>query len=434
MNLLFSNDRRGVYPDSWYTATTIQLPECDPLRGDMRADLCVIGGGYTGLWAALQAAQDGRDVVLVDAQRVGFGASGRNGGQVGTGFNTAQSSLERKLGSQDARDLWEMAEAAKRQVLEFCQAYAPETDYRAGVIQAIWHERDTRASFEEADYLRLRFGYDQITPLDRAQISQVTGSQVFAGGLLDHGAGHLHPFRYAIALARVAKSAGVRIFEQSRVHRLTEGPPAIVHCDDGKIHAKDVIIATNGYGSGLHRRLSARVMPINNFMVATEPLGSLGSEILTQNHAVADDKFVVNYFRKSEDGRLLFGGGESYGYKFPSDITGLVRPAIERVYPQLKGIRIDHSWGGTLAITMSRLPFVARLAPNILCAAGYSGQGVALSGFVGRLLAQALVSDSPSLRLLDRLPTRPFPGGPALRSPLLALAMTWYATRDKLGL
>lgn len=433
MNLLFVNDKRGAYPASWYAETATQLAPFDPLRGETRADLCVIGGGYTGLSAALHAAETGLDVVLLDAHRVGFGASGRNGGQVGSGFNKSQRDLEARLGAEDARKLWDMAEDAKALTRDLAAKHASDAGYKPGVLHAGWQEAEVRATHEDALWMEEHYG-TKSERLDRDALQAIVHAPAYRGGVLDMSAGHLHPLRYALGLAGAVKEAGVRIFERSWVHQLTPGSPARVATDTGIVKADHVIIATNGYSAGLDRKLSARVMPINNFIIATEPLGDRAEKVLSRDIAVADSKFVINYFRLSEDKRLLFGGGESYGYKFPRDIETVVRKSLAQVFPHLADFPITHAWGGTLAITMSRLPHLGRPAPNILSAAGFSGHGVALAGFTGKLMADAIQGEAAGLDLFGKLPTPPFPGGGLFRTPLLTLAMTWYAMRDRLGI
>lgn len=246
-------------------------------------------------------------------------------------------------------------------------------------------------------------------------------------------AAHLHPLAYAFGLARAARDAGVRIFERTEVNAIDEGVPAKVRTSEGKVAAKHVILACNGYLGDLNAHVAARVMPINNFIAATEPLGDDAARVLTRDVAVADSKFVVNYFRLSHDKRLLFGGGETYGYRFPSDIAELVRKPMTQIFPHLKDVKIDYAWGGTLAITMRRLPYVARVRPNILSASGYSGHGVGMASLSGKLMADAIAGETEGFDTMARIPTVPFPGGSKLRSPLLALAMTWYALRDRLG-
>lgn len=429
MNLLDANDLRGAYPDSWYAATTQTLAPFDPLRNEVRADLCVIGGGYTGLSAALHAARAGQSVVLLEAQRVGFGASGRNGGQVGASFNAGQQDLEKKCGLDDARKLFDLARAAAALTRDL----ATDAGYRPGVIHADRFDSEVTQTHAQVAHLHDHYGDTETQALDRDAVCDLTGCDSYAGGALDLAGGHLHPLRYAVSLAQACVAAGVRIFETTRVHDIVHRTPATVRSEQGRVVSDHVIIATNGYSTGLSRGSQARIMPINNFIVATEPLGARGASILKQDHCAYDSRFVVNYYRKTEDGRLLFGGGESYGYRFPKDIASVVRKPLERTFPQLKDVRLDHAWGGTLAITMSRLPYVARPASNVLIASGYSGSGVAMATMAGKLMAQATVAQSEGLALLESLPTPRFPGGGAFRSPLLALAMSWYALRDRIG-
>lgn len=430
MSLLDRNDSRGAYPDSWYAATTTPLAPFEPLRGTVACDLCVIGGGYTGLSAALHAAQAGLDVVLIDAQRVGFGASGRNGGQVQSGFNTAMQALEDKVGRDDARKLWAMSQEAVGLTKSLCEAHAPDADFKPGIAHANWHDSDTQADHRHAAFMAEHYRYDKLEPLSQDALYDILRAPCYRGGLLDHSAGHLHPLRYALGLARACVHAGVRIFETTRAHDITG---TLVRTDRGRINASSVIQATNGYDTSLSRQTATRVMPINNFIIATKPLGDDAEAVLRRDIAVSDSKFVVNYFRLSADKRLIFGGGENYGYTFPNDIASLVRKPMAQVFPHLKDVKIDYAWGGTLAITMTRLPHISQPRPGVWTAGGYSGHGVALAGFTGKVLAQAVCGEVDGAKLLERLPTPSFPGGGALRSPILALAMTWYALRDKLG-
>ena len=433
MNLLDANDLRGRYPDSWYAATSTPLDPFPALKGETQADLCIIGAGYTGLSAALHAAEAGLDVVLLDAQRVGFGASGRNGGQVSGGFNKSQSELEALYGKGDARKLFELGQSAVTLTQSLVAKYAPEANYLPGLIHADRFASELEETREEVDHLRDAYGCKQLTTLDRDGIQALIGCRDYVGGALDMDGGHLHPLCYAFGLARAGVAAGVRIHELSRVHDITFGNPVGVRTDQGSVRADHVIVATNGYGTGLTRPTSARVMPINNFIVATEPLEDRAGSVLSQDYCAHDSRFVVNYYRLSEDGRLLFGGGENYGYKFPRDISAVVRKPLEQTFPHLKGIKIDYAWGGTLAVTMSRLPHISRPADNVLTAAGYSGHGVALAGLTGKLMADAIKGQVEGINLLETLPTPSFPGGGAFRTPLLALAMTWYALRDRIG-
>lgn len=432
MNLLHANDRAGDYPPSWYAATAVPLAPFPPLKGDVRADVCVVGGGYTGLSAALHLAQAGLRVVVLEAHRVGFGASGRNGGQVGSGQRLDQAALEAMAGHADARRLWDMAEEAKALVRDLGGGMEG-VDYRPGVAHACRKPSEVADDHGYAERLARDHGYDQVEVLDRAGIRALIGSERFVGGLLDHGAGHIHPLNFAKGLAMAAMAAGAMVHERSEVHRIEPGARPVVRTDAGHVICDHVILAANGYLAGLAPAIEARVMPINNFIVATEPLGDRAAEVLARPVAVADSKFVVNYWRLSADGRLLFGGGETYGYRFPADIAALVRRPMLEIYPQLADVRIDHAWGGTLAITLNRMPCFRRVAPNILSASGYSGHGVALATMAGKVMARAVQGQAEGFDLMARLPQPAFPGGVAMRWPMLVLAMTWYAMRDRLG-
>jgi len=428
LDLLTANDREGAYPASWYEATADLLPPFAPLAGEVRADVCVVGGGYTGLSAALHLAEAGLDVVLLEAQRVGWGASGRNGGQVGSGQRRAQDWLEARVGRGTARRLWDFAEEAKALVRGLAGRHAIACDLRPGVIHAARRASEVAGFHAEAEKLARDYGYAGLEPLDRGAVAERTGSAAFHGGVLDRGAMHLHPLRYALGLARAAVAAGVRMHEGSRVEALEPE----VRTAAGRVRARFTVLAGNGYLGGLAPAVAARVMPLNNFIIATAPLAAAGARVLPFDEAVADSFFVVNYFRKSADGRLLFGGGESYGYRFPRDIAALVRPRMLAVYPELAGVPVDFAWGGTLAITVDRMPAFQRLSPTTFSVAGYSGHGVAMATLAGKLMAEAVQGTAERFDVFARLPQPGFPGGGALRWPLLVLAMSWHALRDRL--
>ncbi len=434
MNLLYANDVRGQYPDSWYAATANPMPKFDLLKGRTKADVCVIGAGYTGLSAALHLAEAGLDVVLLEAHRVGFGASGRNGGQLGSGQRQDQETLEKMVGRDDARHLWRLGEEAKDLVKDLVARHQIDCHLKPGIAWASTNAADARHLHGYAEMMQRDYGYDQIRPLGAEEFSQICPSPAYKGGLLDEGAAHLHPLNLSLGLSRAAAEAGARIHENTHVHAIAEGAPNIVRTDQGHVEATHVILACNGYLGGLNRKVAARVMPINNFIAATEPLGADAAKVLTQDIAVADENFVVNYFRLSHDGRLLFGGGESYGDRFPKDIAAKVRKPMARIYPHLKDVRIDYAWGGTLGITMKRLPYVARVGKTVLSASGYSGHGVGTATHAGMLMAHAIQGDAEGFDTMAKIPTIPFPGGAALRTPLMTLAMTWFAMRDRLGI
>ncbi|MCY1127772.1 FAD-binding oxidoreductase [Frigidibacter sp. RF13] len=433
MDLLFANDKAGTYPASYYAATRADLAPFPAPAGDLRADVCVVGGGYTGLSAALHLAQRGLDVVLLEAHRVGFGASGRNGGQVGTGQRQDQDWLEKTVGKGHARQLWDLSLESVDMVRTLIRDHAMPCTFHEGIVHACFSQGEVDHARHYAEKMARDYGYDRITPLDNDALQAILPAPVYKGGDIDRGAGHVHPLNYAVGLARACAKAGVRLHENSVVQRIDHGAKPVVHTANARITCDNVVLACNGYLGGLDPYVAARVMPINNFIVATEPLGDRAAEVLRENVAVADTKFVVNYWRLSDDNRLLFGGGESYGYRFP-DIVKTVRKPMLEVYPGLKDIRIDYAWGGTLAITMNRMPCFARVKPNVLSASGYSGHGVAMATLAGRLLAEAIAGQAERFDVMARVPIHRFPGGPAMRSPLLVLAMTWYALRDRLGI
>ena len=431
MDLLSANDKAGKYPASYYAATAAQLDPFPMAKGAISCDVCVVGGGYSGLSAALHLAQVGYDVVLLEAQRVGFGASGRNGGQVGTGQRIGQDDLEGLVDLFQARELWDLSLESVGLVRDLIATHNLDCGWIDGIIEADHRAKNVPHSHEYADKLRNEYDYDLIRPVGRDEMRSLVGSSAYYGGTLDMGSGHIHPLRFALGLARAAHDAGVRIHERSKVTSVT--PDGKVTTDQAQIAAKHVILGCNGYLGALNGHVAQRVMPINNFIAATEPLSDAKARnLIRDNHAVADSKFVVNYFRLSEDNRMLFGGGESYGYKFPKDIAKTVRKPMLQIFPQLKDTKIDYAWGGTLGITLNRMPHFARVSDRVLSISGYSGHGVAMATLAGKLAAQAVAGQSEKFDIFSTVPTPRFPGGPRLRTPLLVLAMLWYSMRDRL--
>ena len=433
LDLLTANDRQGAYPQSYYVATSVPLAPFPAASGEITCDVCVVGGGFTGLSAALHLAERGYDVVLLEAQRVGFGASGRNGGQVGTGQRVEMDDVAKMVGAGPAKILWELSLESVQLVRDLIGTHNMNVPFHPGIVEAAHRARYVPEYHAYADYLAETYDYTQVRKLDRAEMRATVGSPAYHGGTLDMGGGHIHPLKYALGLAGAAQAAGVRLFENSKVTGVKRGTPAVVTTDQGQITADFVVLGCNGYLGNLEGEVAAKVMPINNFIVATEPLKrEIAEGLIRGNHAVADSKFVINYFRLSDDLRLLFGGGESYGYRFPKDIAATVRKPMLEIYPQLKDTRIDYAWGGTLGITMNRMPHFARLSGNVLSASGYSGHGVAMATLGGKLAAEAVAGQAERFDLMAHVPTPRFPGGAALRWPLLVSAMVWYGLRDRL--
>jgi gamma-glutamylputrescine oxidase len=427
---------RSSHPESYYAATALGDIEHPRLRGEVSCDVCVIGGGFTGLSAALHRAERDYDVVLLEAWRAGWGASGRNGGQLGSGQRRSQGELERLVGLEDARRLWDLAEEAKATVKARIHRHGIRCDLKSGALHVAYKPGDAATLADQAEALRARYGYPHIRAVARDEVAELLGTGIYHGGSLDSGAGHLHPLNYALGLARAAAEAGARIFEDSPVTRIESGahPGATTAATaGGRVRARYLVLACNGYLEGLERRIARKIMPINNFILATEPLGEdRAREIIRDDVAVSDTKFVIDYYRLSADKRLLFGGGETYRRAFPADIKGFVRKYMLRVYPQLADARIDYAWGGTLAITLNRLPGFGCLGPGLFYAQGFSGHGVALTSLAGKLIAEAVAGSAERFDVFARLPQPSFPGGTLLRWPGLVAGMLYYTLKDRL--
>jgi gamma-glutamylputrescine oxidase len=417
---------------TYYEASAPPLDAFPPLAGDRRTDVCVIGAGFTGLGAALALREKGLSVVVVEQDRVASGASGRNGGQIHTGLRRDQIHLEKKFGLPEARALWEIGQAAVAQMDTWMARHGIDCDRREGLIYADHRGRFVDDTHRYVDHLRTHYSYDKVDKLDQNQILELVRSGDYEGGMVDRGGGHLHPLKYARGLARAAAAAGADIFEQTKALNIEPGSPARVVTREGTVTADWVLVAGDSMMKGILPEADVRFLPIAWTIGVTVPLGDRLREYLNTPMAVADSRFVVNYFRPTPDGRLLFGGGESYSTTYVSDPARLVRKALTTVFPPLADTRFDYAWSGVVGITPTRLPLVRRVQPNVLVAAGYSGQGVALAPFAGSVLAEAVAGTLGRFDVLARLPVPAFPGGPALRHPLLVLAMLWYALRDRL--
>ena len=433
MNPLYRNDRPGEFPLSYYAATADIPPVRPSLDGDVRADVAILGAGYCGLWAALTCARAGLRVVVLEAHRAGFGASGRNGGQVGSVYNKDLNWLDQRVGQAATDALFQISEEGKAQLRQFCEDHAPNAQYKPGIAHGGWNGSEVDDLHADAEALAERYGYDALEFLDGPAFRDIVKSEVYKGGTLDMGAGHIHPLNYAIALAREAEAAGAVIHELTEVTKIETENGVRMHTNHGVLSADHGIVAGNGYLPNIVRKVAARTMPINSFIAATEPLGARALDVLTKDIAVADDRFVVNYFRLSEDKRLLFGGRENYSLGFPTDIGTRLRQRMESLFPQISGIGVDYTWGGTLGITTHRLPYLTRLGPTAMSAGGFSGHGVSLAGMAGRVMGEAMLGQAKRFDVLEKLPCPAFPGGAAFRAPLLTLAMAWYAMRDRLG-
>jgi gamma-glutamylputrescine oxidase len=416
---------------TYYEAFAPDLQAFPPLDEDLRVDACVIGAGFTGLGAALRLAELGLSTAVLEKGRVGSGASGRNGGQIHTGLRRDQIQLEQKFGLSTAQRLWDLGQAALAHLDGLISRYDIDCDRRAGLIYADHRQRFVADSHAYARHLRTRYGYEKAEPLDAAKLQELVRSKSYFGGMLDHGGGHLDPLKLVRGMAAAAAGRGVRIFEATQALALEQGSPARIRTGGGTVTADWVIVAGDSLMHGLLADVDERILPIASTVGATKPLGSWLRDFLTTDMAVADSRFVVNYFRPTPDGRVLFGGGESYSNTPVDDPAKLVRRAMRSVFPDLADVAMDYCWSGIVGVTSTRLPLVKRYGSNVLLSAGYSGQGVALAPFAGALLAEATSGRAGNLDLLSRLPVPAFPGGASLRQPLMVAAMLYYALRDR---
>ncbi len=430
-SLLDINDKLGHHAPSWYSATANSIVEFPQAEGNISFDVAIIGAGFSGLSSALHLSELGYKVCVLDAQRVGWGASGRNGGQVASGQRIAQDELEELVGDTLAKQAFQIGVDAADLVRELIAKHAIECSYRSGSIEAFHKKRYDKHGLQEVEHLKSKYDYHSVSYLTPEEMDEKVGSPDYSAGVLDTHTGHLHPLNYARGLATAAVNAGAQIFELSRVTSVKGGPPCSLKTGQAEIKADHIILACNGYLEGLDRHVADRVMPINNFIIATEPLDeAMAKSLIRDGECVHDSRFVVNYYRLSHDNRLLFGGGENYTYKFPKDIKATVTTPMLQVYPQMKDIRIDYAWGGTLAITMDRLPHYEFRKDGIINISGYSGSGVHMATMSGKIIAEAIHGQMARFDIMSQLPTPKFPGGAALRWPLLPLALTWYAMRD----
>jgi gamma-glutamylputrescine oxidase len=419
--------------DSYYHGSAARpFPIADALDHTISADVAIIGAGYTGVSAALDLAEAGLKVVVLEANLIGAGASGRNGGLACSGWRRDQTWFECELGRSDAHKIWNLAEGAKADLLARMARYDIKADWQGGQIFAAHTPSQLSALNSDADHMADAYDYHAPYHLSRADTATALGTDVYYGGWRDPSAGHLHPLKLLYGLAGAAKTAGAIFHENSRALEIgQDGARRFARTSNGRVIADHVLLCGDGYLDGIHADVEARVLPIGSFVLATAPLDP-ALKILPHNDSVMDTRFVVNYWRKSADNRLIFGGGEKYTPDWPADVKAFVRANMIKVYPQLGSVEITHAWGGALGITPTRLPFLRQLGPGLLSASGYSGQGVVLAPYFGRILAQVVQGNLGQYDLVSRLPVPHFPGGRALRWPLLTAAMSWFALRDKL--
>lgn len=416
---------------SYYSHTAVPAPDRSALAGQLDADVCVVGGGIAGCSTALHLAERGYRVVLLESRRIGYGASGRSGGQAIAGYACGQHKLEQQVGFENARRMWDISVEGLRLIRSRVARHGIDCDLHWGQLQVAIKARQRADLLVERQELAERYGYEQLRFMERAAVESLLATKRYCAGLFDGGSGHLHPLNYTRGLAAAAEAAGVQIFENSAVTGLHIADPAVVKTARGSVRPRFVALCCNAYGDPLIPALRSRIMPVGTYIVATESLGRARiEELMRENISVADRNFVLDYFRRSADHRLLFGGRVSYSGADAFDTARATRNRMVKVFPQLAAARIEFAWGGYVDITMSRAPDFNRLAPNVYYLQGFSGHGIALAGIAGQLIAEAIAGQAERFDVFTRLQHRNFPGGAALRMPALVLAMLWYRLRD----
>ena len=430
LSLLHANDKLGEHAPSWYAASARPMATFEPLQGEHMFDVAIIGGGYSGLSAALHLAKNGYKVALLEAHRIGWGASGRNGGQVSSGQGSDLEKIETSMGKELAEQVYQIRIEAGNIVRSLVKTHAIDCALRPGIIGVNHRKRYDADSRSFVEKMQREYGSEALEYISPDAMSEKLGAANYSGGTLDKASFHLHPLNFARGIAEAAIKAGVAIFEQSEVFSAENGE---IKTATGSVKCNWTILACNGYIGNLNPQAASRVMPLNNFIIATEPLDDdVANSLIKDGEAVYDSRFVVNYFRLSEDNRMLFGGGENYSYRFPKDIKAFVRPKMLEIFPQLKDAKIDYGWGGTLGITLNRLPLFEVMPCNMLNISGYSGDGVAMATMAGKIAAEAIDGQMSRFDVMSKLPTPKFPGGPFLRWPTMIAAMVWYSLRDKI--
>nr|WP_288357904.1 FAD-binding oxidoreductase [uncultured Pseudomonas sp.] len=420
--------------DSYYAASRNPRVDYPVLTEVVETDVCIIGAGYTGLSTALFLLENGFRVTVLEAAKVGFGASGRNGGQIVNSYSRDIDVIEKQVGARQAQLLGEMAFEGGRIIRERIAKYNIQCDLKdGGVFAAITGKQ--MGHLEAQKKLWERYGHTQLELMDERRIREVVGTERYVGGMLDMSGGHIHPLNLALGEAAAVTSLGGAIYEQSPATRIDRGAQPMVHTPKGQVKAKFVVVAGNAYLGGLMPELAAKSMPCGSQVLATEPLSDeMARSLLPQDYCVEDCNYLLDYYRLSADKRLIFGGGVVYGARDPADIQAIIRPKLLKTFPQLANVKIDYSWTGNFLLTLSRLPQVGRIGDNIYYSQGCSGHGVTYTHLAGKVLAEALRGQAERFDAFASLPHYPFPGGQLLRVPFTALGAMYYQLRDRLGI
>jgi gamma-glutamylputrescine oxidase len=435
MNLLSAD--RDLTRHSYYAATSARDCEYAAMQGDTQCDVAIVGAGLAGLSAAIELAQRGHQVTVLEAHEVGFGASGRNGGQAIHGLACDLAVIEQQLGLAEAQRVWAMSIEALDLMRQRIAQFDIDCDWRDGYLAVATSERKARELFAATERLAAVYGYP-MRSIGAGELPNWIHSPRYVAAVHDPRSGHLHPLKYTRALARAAAQLGVRIHEASAVTQLVEGERPVLRTHAGSVRARQVLLAGNVYLQGLVPRLQARIMPVGTYIVASQTMDAARAQALIPcEAAVCDTHFVLDYFRLSADHRMLFGGRVSYSTVTPMNLAQSMRSRMQRSFPQLADLAIDYAWGGFVDISMNRAPDFGRLparghAPNVYYLQGFSGHGLALSGLAGKLVAEAIDGDASRFDTFARIAHRRFPGGRWLRTPALVLGMGWHQLKDAL--
>ncbi|HAW62614.1 MAG TPA: gamma-glutamylputrescine oxidoreductase [Pseudomonas sp.] len=421
------------YPPSYYAATANMTKERPALQEAKQTDVCVIGAGYTGLSTALFLLEKGFSVTVLEAAKVGFGASGRNGGQIVNSYSRDLDSIERSVDSSAAKLIGQMAFEGGRIIRERVARYNIQCDLKDGGVFAALSQKQMH-HLEAQKALWERYGYHQLELLDEQGIKRVVASDRYIGGMLDKQGGHIHPLNLALGEAAAVESLGGVVYENSPAVRIERGKQPLIHTPTGNVRAKFVVVAGNAYLGDLIPELAAKSMPCGTQVIATEPLDEeLARSLLPQDYCVEDCNYLLDYYRLSADKRLIYGGGVVYGARDPADIESIIHPKMLKTFPQLAKVKIDYAWTGNFLLTLSRLPQVGRLGNNIYYSQGCSGHGVTYTHVAGKVIAEALSGQAERFDAFASLPHYPFPGGQRFQAPLSALGALYYSLRDRLG-
>jgi gamma-glutamylputrescine oxidase len=425
--------KSSPYVSSYYAATMHPAPERPQLTGAVECDVCVVGGGIAGCSTALHLAERGYKVVLLEEHRIGWGASGRNGGQVIFGVAVAQTKLERLIGREDARRVWDISIDAIALMRDLIARHRIECGWVPGHMQAAIKPRHDAELRAELETLHAKYAYHSARYMPRDEVRNVLEAQRYVSALFDSNSGHIHPLNYTLGLAAAAERAGARIFESTRALNFKRGSGVLVKAAHGQVSCKYLALCGNADLGDTAPALKSKIMAVGSYVVATEPLGEARARrLIANNAAVSDMNWILDYFRRSADHRLLFGGRVNYSGIASFDAPGSTHKRMLGVFPQLADVKLEYAWGGKIDITMNRAPNFGRLAANVYFLQGFSGHGISLTGIAGKLLAEAIAGTAERFDVFTKIPHHNFPGGAALRRPALVAAMLYYRLRDLL--